>query len=89
MMSMMTKQMKYVMPFMMFFIGYTLPAGVALYIFFSTGTTAIQHKMLGQDEDEEDGESDSSDNNQNENKDKNKEDNNNGEEEVLEGEVVD
>jgi len=89
MMSMMTKQMKYVMPFMMFFIGYTLPAGVALYIFFSTGTTAIQHKMLGQDEDEEDGESDSSDNNQNEDKDKNKEDNNNGEEEVLEGEVVD
>jgi len=89
MMSMMTKQMKYVMPFMMFFIGYTLPAGVALYIFFSTGTTAIQHKMLGQDEDEEDGGSDSSDNNQNEDKDKNKEDNNNGEEEVLEGEVVD
>ncbi|MFB6181941.1 MAG: YidC/Oxa1 family membrane protein insertase [Candidatus Magasanikbacteria bacterium] len=95
MMSMMNKQMKYVMPFMMLFIGYTLPAGVALYIFFSTGTTAIQHKFLGGSKDDPDqnddngGDSDSDNSSNSSNQNNKSQGGDSEEEEVIEGEIVD
>lgn len=45
MMSSMGSMMKF-MPIITFFIGFRLPAGVALYWFLSTFTTAAQHKLL-------------------------------------------
>ncbi len=46
MMAMMNKQMLYMMPFMTFFIGLKLPAGLSLYWFFSTLLTALQQWIL-------------------------------------------
>lgn len=90
MMSAMTKQMKYVMPFMMLFIGYTLPAGVALYIFLSAATTAIQHKMLGRSSDDSDENDESGSNSDKQGKSGKTEANKSEkDEEVLEGEIVD
>lgn len=90
MMSMMNKQMQYVMPFITFFIGYTLPAGVALYWFLSAGTTALQQKMIGlgasqEDSDDDDGSSDKP----GEGNDSKQPDEDSDDEEVIEGELVD
>jgi YidC/Oxa1 family membrane protein insertase len=46
--AMMNKQMLYVMPVMTFAIGFTLPAGLSLYWFFSTILTALQQKVVFQ-----------------------------------------
>lgn len=46
MMSMMNKQMLYVMPVMTVVIGFQLPGGLSLYWFLSTFLTAIQQKIL-------------------------------------------
>ncbi len=47
-MSMVNKQMLYFMPALTFFIGMSLPGGLALYWFLSTFSTALQQKfMLG------------------------------------------
>ncbi|MFB6226582.1 MAG: YidC/Oxa1 family membrane protein insertase, partial [Candidatus Paceibacteria bacterium] len=89
MMSMMNKQMQYVMPFITFFIGYTLPAGVALYWFLSAGTTAVQQKMIGLGGSEEDSDEDD-DTPDEKNKDEDKQqDSGSEDEEVIEGELVD
>ncbi len=44
--SMMNKQMLYVMPVLTVFIGWTLPAGLTLYWFFSTVLTALQQIVV-------------------------------------------
>ena len=44
--AMMNKQMLYVLPIMTVFIGYQLPAGLALYWFLSTILTALQQHVL-------------------------------------------
>lgn len=47
--AMMNKQMLYVLPVMTVFIGYNLPAGLALYWFLSTILTALQQYILLRD----------------------------------------
>ncbi len=46
MMAMMNKQMLYFMPVMTILIGFELPAGLALYWFLSTLTTALQQVII-------------------------------------------
>mgnify|MGYP002760350498 CR=1 FL=1 len=85
MMSSMGNMMKF-MPIITFFIGLQLPAGVALYWFLSTFTTAAQHKLLRSNSDGEDGGDQKDDDKSDESK---QSESSTEDEEVIEGEVVD